>query len=445
MVLDVPDWWTWDLPGGMPRVSAGTGPSMILGWGPFGIDAFRMSLRTAIVTICSNNYLPQAEVLFASVRMFHPDADLILGLADQYDVEERYPDGVEVIPSDRLGIPDFASFAFSYDVMEFNTAIKPYLMLRLFERGYDNVIFFDPDIEIYRRLDDVLGLLDGGASFVLTPHFCAPPHPDASRTEQHVMQTGVYNLGFLAASQRPETEPTLRWWARKLRYDCRNDQTLGLFVDQKYMDLLPGLTEHTCVLRDPSLNVAYWNLPPRRLSGCSAAGWRVDDRPLGFFHFSGFDPERPDRLSRYVPLPLATGALAGLLAGYAARRLAAASPRAGASRPYAYGRFASGVAIPELVRRMFREKHLTWSGDPFLSYDRYARLPNPSARTGTLGERVTNLMQHVHARSGELRFAFHLDNPFEVSAFARFFARDAAARGIDESLWRVAGSLDVEP
>ncbi len=400
-----------------------------------------MSRRTAFVTICSNNYLAQAEVLFASLRAFHPDADLVLGLADAFDTEEAYPDGVEVLPADRLGIPDFQSFAFSYDVMEFNTAIKPYLMLRLFERGYDNVIFFDPDIELYRRLDDVLALLEGGASFVLTPHLCEPPHPAASRTEQHVMQTGVFNLGFIAASQRTETEPTLRWWARKLRYDCRNDQAKGLFVDQKYMDLLPGLTEHTRVLRDTSLNVAYWNIPPRSVSGGPEEGWRVDGRPLGFFHFSGFEPERPDRLSKYAPVPLATGALAKLLAGYAQRRLAA-SRRAGGSRPYAYGRFASGVAIPELVRRMFREKHLTWSGDPFRSYDRYVRLPNPWARTGTLGERVTNLMQHVHARSDELRFAFRLDNPFEVSAFTRFFARDAAARGIDESLWRIAGSLE---
>ena len=210
------------------------------------------------------------------------------------------------------------------------------------------------------------------------------------------------------------------------------------------MDLLPGLTENTCVIRDTSLNVAYWNIPPRVVSGGIDGSWLVDGRPLGFFHFSGFEPERPERLSKYVPLPLATGALAGLLAAYAQRRLAAARG-SGSSRPYAYGRFTNGVAIPELVRRMFREKHLTWSGDPFRTYDRYARLPNPWARTGTLGERVTNLMQHAHARSGELRFAFRLDNPFEVSAFTRFFARDAEARGIDESLWRAAGSPDAEP
>ena len=198
------------------------------------------------------------------------------------------------------------------------------------------------------------------------------------------MQTGVYNLGFIAASQRSETEPTLRWWARKLRYDCRNDQSQGLFVDQKYMDLLPGLTEHSCVIRDTSLNVAYWNIPPRKVSGGPEEGWRVDGRPLGFFHFSGFEPERPDRLSKYAPLPLATGALAELLAGHAGRRLAAARGSR-PSRPYAYGRFTNGVAIPELVRRMFREKHLTWSGDPFRDYHRYAPSAEPLGPDRHLG------------------------------------------------------------
>ena len=75
-----------------------------------------MNLRTAIFTICSNNYLPQADVLFESLRKFHPDAALILGLADSHYPEDRYPDGVEVIPAERLGIPDFESFAFAYDV-----------------------------------------------------------------------------------------------------------------------------------------------------------------------------------------------------------------------------------------------------------------------------------------------------------------------------------------
>ncbi len=393
-----------------------------------------MPSHTAIVTICSNNYLSQAEVFFASARTFHPDADLVLGLADIAQPDEHYPEGVEVLTADSLDIPDFPSFAFAYDVMELNTAIKPFLMLRLFERGYRNVIYFDPDIELYRRLDDLLALLEGGASFVLTPHFTAPPGLGTPRTEQHIMQTGVYNLGFLAASQSPETEPILRWWARQLRYDCVNAQHEGLFVDQKYMDLLPGLAAQAHVLRDTGYNVAYWNLPQRVLSAMPGGTWQIDGRPLGFFHFSGFAPERPQELSKYTPEPRATGALATLLRAYAARRLSA--QRSAAAHPYAYSRFRSGVPVPDMVRRMFRNKHLTWSGDPFAHYDRYCRLPHPTASTGSNGEIVTNLMQYHHATEPALRLAFHLDNPVEVTAYTRRFAEMAATAGVEDSLWR---------
>ena len=394
----------------------------------------RLMPETAFFTICSNNYLSQAEVFFASVRAVHPEVDLVLGLADAHHAEDAYPAGVEILPAAELGIPDFASFAFRYDVMEFNTAIKPYVMLRLFERGYRSLVYFDPDIALYRRLDDLLALLGDGASFVLTPHFADPPGRGDIRNEWHVMQTGVFNLGFLAASQRPETEPTLRWWARMLRHGCVNAQERGVFVDQKYLDLLPGLAGDARVLRDTGFNVAYWNLPQRRLTVGPDGSYLVDGRALAFFHFSGFDPERPGRLSTYAPEMPADGALAALLSDYAAMRIAA---RPGAAfRPYAYGTFASGVPIPGMVRRCFRDRHLTWSGDPFASYDHYVRLPSPRASAGAFGETVTNLMQQHHAENSELRFAFDLDNPFEVSAYARFFARQAAAEGVDERLWR---------
>ncbi len=410
----------------------------------------RSPAPTAIVSICSNNYLSQAEVFFDTARRFHPDAALVLGLADLVDPALRYPEGVEVVEAAALGIPDFPCFAFAYDVTEFNTAIKPTLMLRLLERGHRHVVYFDPDIALYRRLDDLLALLAGGASFVLTPHFCSPPGEGAPRTERHIMQTGVYNLGFLATSQTPETEPLLRWWARRLQHDCVNEQAQGLFVDQKYMDLLPGLAAHAAVSRDPGFNVAYWNLDRRRVEAGPGSGpeggWTVDGRPLGFFHFSGFRPDHPREVSRYASEPQAAGALADILAGYAELRRAAsarASARGSAPsghdvRPYAYGRFASGVGIPDMVRRMFREKHLTWSGDPFADYDRYSRLPHPACRVGTGGEIVTNLMHHHHGRHAQLAFAFDLANPFEVTAYARFFAREAERLGVDPCLWCAA-------
>ena len=47
----------------------------------------------------------------------------------------------------------------------------------------------------------------------------------------------------------------------------------------------------TAVLRDPGLNVAYWNLHSGTYRGPADGSVQVGDRPLRFFHFSGFDVE----------------------------------------------------------------------------------------------------------------------------------------------------------
>ena len=384
-----------------------------------------MPKRTAIFTICSKNYLTQADVFFGSARDTHPDADLYLGLADDGDV---HLDHVEVIPAESLRIPEFRSVAFGYDIMEFNTAIKPFLFLRLFERGYDDILYFDPDIMLFRRLDAVFDALEAGASFILTPHLCSPPGFKAPRREIDVMRTGVYNLGFLACSQQTETEPLLRWWARQLRYHCVNDQSGGLFVDQKFMDLMPGFAAHALVLRDTSMNVAYWNLAQRFLDR-TEAGWSVDGQPLAFFHFSGFDPHEPRRVSKHVPDQLASGALADLLALYAEQMLRR-PPVWGA--PYGYARFDSGTTIPDLARHMFREQNPAWSEDPFATFEAHLLRPSPHATLGQSGEVVSNLMYALHARSAELRRRFDLGNRFHVTSFAKWFRQNATGHGIPE-------------
>ena len=104
----------------------------------------------AIMTICSNNYFPYARTLFSSLRRYHPEAALFLCLADTKSFWELGIDGVEVIEARELEIPNFLDFAFRYDIMEFNTAVKPFMMRFLLEkRNFEQVIYLDPDIELF--------------------------------------------------------------------------------------------------------------------------------------------------------------------------------------------------------------------------------------------------------------------------------------------------------
>ena len=197
-----------------------------------GEDAPGGNGRLAIFTICSNNYLPFARVLFESVRRHHPEAELFLCLADRKaDLPGLYCD-CTVVEAHTLGVPDFPAFAFRYDIMEFNTALKPFMVLHVLERlGFGTVLYFDPDIELFAPLAGVLDQLRAGAPCVCTPHLCSPSEDRREPNDLTILRAGAYNLGFLGTSCTAQALEVVRWWARRLRFQCINAQAEGLFGD----------------------------------------------------------------------------------------------------------------------------------------------------------------------------------------------------------------------
>src|SRR5438105_4745546 len=242
-----------------------------------------------------------------------------------------------------------------YEVTELATAVKPWLLELLLGRGADAAVYLDPDIEVFAPLDDI-GELARRHGIVLIPHALAPLPADGRKpTPQDIADAGVYNLGFLAVG--PQARPFLSWWGQRLRRDCIVSVEEGLFVDQRLLDALPAYFEHT-ILRDPACDVAYWNLHERTVRW-TGSGYVVNGTPLRFFHFSGFDPRRPEVLSKHqgdrprIDLARAPD-LARLCREYAAK-LIAAGYREAASQPYGYARSAAGLPLDRRMRRLYRE------------------------------------------------------------------------------------------
>ena len=353
----------------------------------------------AIFTICSNNYVPMAAVLLQSAGEHHPNATLYLCLADKLLPEPGfYPPGCQIITAEDLDIPEFRQFAFRYDIMEFNTAVKPFMFLYLLKHKHDAILYFDPDIEIFSPLDDIVCRLYNGASFVVTPHLLYPSEGDSYPNDVDIMRAGTYNLGFLGVGATAEAPAILDWWARRLRYQCISDQRHGLFVDQKFFDLVPGFADEVHIVRHSRHNVAYWNLAQRRLEADGSA-WRVDENPLGFFHFSGFDCFNLNCLSKYTDA-FRDGAIfpsLRLLMQHYAERVISKGYEKALGIPYGYGYFGSGAQISDHARRLFRSLAQPWSGDPFTLFEAHVPPLNSTSRLSADAEELALQVQAIYA------------------------------------------------
>ena len=126
-------------------------------------------------TISSNNYLGMARVFADSYREWHPGASVYVCLVDRPDARIAYGKlPFEVVPVDDLRIPDFDHLAFRYNILELNTAVKPFMFRHLRDKiGLDTAFYFDPDILITDRLVALEASLAGHQA-VMTPHLTQP-------------------------------------------------------------------------------------------------------------------------------------------------------------------------------------------------------------------------------------------------------------------------------
>lgn len=303
----------------------------------------------AACTIVSFNYLPYARTLCDSYLAFHPDDRFYVLLVD------RVPQGFDaskekfqLVPVESLGIPNFNAVAFKYSILELNTNVKPTFLKKLFRDGADQVIYLDPDILICSPLEPVIEALSNSA-IVLIPHSTAPNEGNVY-SEVLLLVTGVFNLGFIALSKAAETDRFLDWWERRCLDLAYEERWTGLFVDQKWVNLVPCYFDSVRILKHPGCNVAYWNLHERMLDK-QQGSWMVNGVPLVFFHFSGIHVDGAERISKHTDQfdLVSRPELRELFSDYRSR-LEEHGIRNTIAQPYAFGFFSNGKLVNKMQR-----------------------------------------------------------------------------------------------
>lgn len=310
-----------------------------------------------VFTSAALNYIPKVRMLFQSLRKHHPEWRLHLALADELrpgiNLENEPFD--EICSLAELDIPQWRGWAFCHTIVELATAIKPFMLARLLRQpGCKKVLYMDPDTVAFSRLDDIIEALDH-SNIVLTPHQTRPETSLAAVMDNEIssLKHGIYNLGFVAVHANETGMAFADWWGERIYHFCRADIPNGLFTDQRWIDLVPAFFEGVAIMRSSRHNVATWNLTTRCLSQSSEGQYLVDDEPLGFYHFTGFD----SGAHRIMAAKNAGGnaAVHRLVDWYEDQtRQVAADPLA--KERWAYGFHSDGSAISKAERIVYRER-----------------------------------------------------------------------------------------
>ncbi len=257
---------------------------------------------TIAFTLCSNNYLAQAKTLGDSFLKYHPDIKFVIGLVDAYNDQVDYSQfsHFELITAASINIPDFQDLADKFNIIELNTAVKPFYFYYFFkELKADKVIYLDPDIQVFSTMVEVLDLMNAH-NIILTPQLCEPSDDGHSPTDQTLLITGTFNLGFIALSDYEKIKDFLQWWTdRVVKYGFAIPER-HMFYDQLIINLIPAYFDNYYILRNKGYNMAGWNMYERTITTQNEQEVLVNGNiPLRFFHYSGYQFTKPDVICRY--------------------------------------------------------------------------------------------------------------------------------------------------
>lgn len=258
---------------------------------------------TLAFTLCSVNYLAQAHTLGDSLKEQNPNIHFIIGLVDKLETKAidlsklpNYP----LLEVDKINIKDFDGMCERYDITELNTAVKPFYFDYFLKNHpeFSNIIYFDPDIIVFDKLTHLTSNLEK-YNIVVTPHITTPYNDNLWQSEEDLINTGIYNFGFVAIKRSETSQSMIHWWCQKLEKECKIDLCNGLFVDQHWGEFFPVYFDKVLIDKHLGNNVAYWNLHERFCSEINGK-WIINEVfPLQFFHYSGYLIAKPNEVSKY--------------------------------------------------------------------------------------------------------------------------------------------------
>jgi hypothetical protein len=263
---------------------------------PFHIEAEKGTAGVIAYTIVSRAYVPHARVLARSFARHHPGEKLWVLLID--DVDRTIDDRHEPFFALRLEDLDVDVAEIHRMALLFGgkliAVIKPWVFDHFLSRGSDSVLYIDGDFVIFDSLQAMVAA--SNRNVILVPHVLNPiPQDGKDPSETAILGAGMFNAGMFGVGSAHGG--FIEFLQERLRRECIFDAPRMRFNEQRWLDFVPALFPHH-VVRDPGVDVAYWNLHERPLSKRDG-NWFAGGAALRAFHFSSFDPRTTGVGGRY--------------------------------------------------------------------------------------------------------------------------------------------------
>ncbi len=359
---------------------------------------------------------------------------------------------IRIVGPDALGVDtaELHTLAAIYSPGELACSLKA-RSLQLGLREADAAVYIDGDVEVLAAMDELEDLArDRGV--VLCPHTLHPVPTDGHLPDRLTMlRAGMFNGGLVAVGQRGR--PFLDWWADQLRRCALYEAYEGMHADQRWLDCVPAFFDHH-VLRDPTFDVAYWNLHERHLEW-DGERLRVGGRPVRCFHYSGLVADSPWSISQFtgdVPrVALRDSPAAARVVRRYLDQLRAAGVEEDRALGYRFAASADGTPVDRRARRLWREQLLAheagaggrppgpFDDDGGRSWVAWLRQP---AGDQTVGR----YLHRVWEESSDLQRLFaDLDRPADRARFTWWAAHHGAeAAAIPPSLLPDTGGFEMD-
>jgi hypothetical protein len=315
-----------------------------------------MSTNRAIFTIVTKSYLAYAGVMSKELRTRHPEIPFYVFLADRPDGffnPDKEPFNVvqieQILPAELL-----QTMTGYYTAFELCNALRPFAHLYLSKlAGVKQWFYLDSDIYVTENIESLFNQLNG-ASILLVPHILRIDIvPQAEKQEIFFLRDGIYNSGCLGIRNSEQALQFLQWWKERLIWLCLH-KSPPLECDQSWLNFAPSLFSECKLVRDPGVNVAYWNIHERLLERSVDGDYSVSGHPVPFIHFSCWDWRHPDVPNKYYNIELGASKEAWLQAARDfAEQLRASGIEDCSQWPYSFAKAKNGYTLTPSMRRNY--------------------------------------------------------------------------------------------